>query len=127
MYLNGYRYELLRDREGETSDESPPWPTTVLTRRDLAVVCDVVEREARGDRFDRVGVEDGRLSVVYDDPGASIRESETRERVRAVPAYQAALVDFPVSHVRKRHRDDGDYLVYGYGPDGPSAGERALD
>lgn len=81
---------------------------------------DVVDREATGDRFDHVRVDAGRLYVAYDDPDSLGRDPETEGRVYAVPDYQTALVESPVSHVSARGAADGEYRVFEYDPDGPN-------
>lgn len=128
IHLNGYRYE----REERPADRPPsrlvhPWPRTVLSRTDIAELCDVTEREASGDRFDYAGDEAGQLYVAYDDdPERLGRDMDTEERVYAVPEYQRSLVEFPISHLSARVADDGRYRIYGYNPDGPSAAARTL-
>lgn len=128
VYLNGYRYERVEDHPGRPlSRVESPWPTTTLARSDFAEVCDVTEREATGGPFDYGGVEAGQLYVAYDaGPNSPHRDGATQERVYAVPEYQVALIEWPISHLTTRAMDDGLYHVVGYGPDGPSSRARTL-
>lgn len=127
IHLNGYYYQ----RTERPSDQSPPqvshpWPTITLSRNLIAELCDVIDRNA-ANPFDWVGVDAGHIYVAYDaDPERLGRNKDTEERVYAVPDYQTALIEFPISHLSARATDDGHYRFYGYNPDGPSAEQRTI-
>lgn len=127
LYLNGYRFERTkRPAKRDPPDVPRPWPTWKVRRTTIAELCGVVEREEH-DPFDDAGIADGHLFVAYDrDPDRLGRNVATEERTYADPEYQSSFFDHPLSHLSARGMDDGRCLVFGYSPEGPSAGDRRI-